>query len=104
MAEDWEGCLSVPGLRGTVSRYQHIEYSGFTPTGEKITRRVSGFHARVIQHECDHLDGVLFPFKISDYSKFGFEDLVWDRIYGKKPQHLAAEQRANITNRSLMFR
>ncbi len=71
-----EGCLSVPGLRGSVRRFVHIRYEGFSLNNEKIERIVSGFHARVIQHECDHLDGILFPFKIDDYRKFGFEDLL----------------------------
>ena len=71
-----EGCLSVPGLRGSVRRFTQIHYIGYSIHNEKIERTVSGFHARVIQHECDHLDGILFPFKIDDYSHFGFEDLL----------------------------
>ncbi len=71
-----EGCLSVPGIRGSVRRFTQIHYSGYSIHNEKIERNVSGFHARVIQHECDHLDGILFPFKIDDYSQFGFEDLL----------------------------
>ena len=74
-----EGCLSVPGLRGSVRRFMHIRYIGYTLENEKIERTVSGFHARVIQHECDHLDGILFPFKIDDYRQFGFEDLLLSR-------------------------
>ena len=74
-----EGCLSVPGLRGSVQRYVHIRYEGYSLDNEKIERTVSGFHARVIQHECDHLDGILFPFKIDDYRQFGFEDLLLAR-------------------------
>lgn len=69
-----EGCLSVPGIRGSIRRYTDICYSGYSIDNEKIERTVSGFHARVIQHECDHLDGILFPFKIDDYTKFGFEE------------------------------
>lgn len=68
-----EGCLSVPGLRGSVRRFLHIHYTGYSLNNEKIERTVSGFHARIIQHECDHLDGILFPFKIDDYQDFGFE-------------------------------
>lgn len=75
-AASLEGCLSVPGLRGSVRRFMHIRYTGYTLENEKIERTVSGFHARVIQHECDHLDGMLFPFKIDDYRQFGFEDLL----------------------------
>jgi peptide deformylase len=72
MEEDWEGCLSVPGLRGWVPRYRHVRYEGFDQNGERIERVVSGFHARVVQHECDHLDGILYPMRIRDFSKFGF--------------------------------
>lgn len=71
-----EGCLSVPSLRGSVKRFTHIRYTGYSLENEKIDRTVSGFHARVLQHECDHLDGILFPFKIDDYRQFGFEDLL----------------------------
>lgn len=74
MVEAWEGCLSVPGLRGLVSRYNHIEYSGYGLDGELITRVVEGFHARVVQHECDHLDGILYPERLRDLKHFGFED------------------------------
>ena len=70
----WEGCLSVPGLRGLVSRYNKIEYSGFDPEGKPIYRIAEGFHARVVQHECDHLDGILFPHRLKDLKYFGFED------------------------------
>ena len=72
--DGWEACLSVPGLRGLVPRYQHIEYSGFDQFGRKLVRQASGFHARVVQHECDHLDGVLYPQRIIDLRSFGFED------------------------------
>ncbi len=74
MNDDWEGCLSVPGLRGTVPRYTHIKYSGYGPQGEFFEREASGFHARVVQHECDHLDGVLYPQRIKDMRLFGFKD------------------------------
>ena len=71
--EDWEGCLSVPGLRGLVPRYKRIRYSGFDQHGASILREVEGFHSRVVQHECDHLDGVLYPRRIRDMRMFGFE-------------------------------
>lgn len=74
MDEDWEGCLSVPGMRGLVPRFTRIRYSGFDPGGERIEREVTGFHARVVQHECDHLDGVLYPHRIRDLRMFGFEE------------------------------
>jgi peptide deformylase len=72
MEEDWEGCLSVPGMRGRVPRFSRLEYSGFDPFGAAIQRSVSGFHARVVQHECDHLDGILYPMRIADLRDFGF--------------------------------
>ena len=70
----WEGCLSLPGLRGVVPRFSKIRYQGFDETGMPIDRTVDGFHARVIQHECDHLHGMLYPMRIKDYTKFGFTD------------------------------
>lgn len=72
--EGWEGCLSVPGMRGVVPRYRHIRYRGFDQHGEAIDRTVSGFHARVVQHECDHLNGVLYPMRMRDFTRFGFTD------------------------------
>ncbi len=69
----WEGCLSIPGMRGVVSRPSRIRYSGYNEKGEKFSREVSGFHARVAQHECDHLDGVLYPMRIQDIRQFGYE-------------------------------
>jgi peptide deformylase len=75
MEDGWEGCLSVPGMRGIVPRYQHLHYAGFDQHGNKIDRLVSGFHARVVQHECDHLDGILYPMRISDLKDFGFSDV-----------------------------
>lgn len=72
LEEAWEGCLSVPGLRGRVPRYTHIRYSGFDPSGAPIEREANGFHARVVQHECDHLDGILYPSRIKDLRHFGF--------------------------------
>jgi peptide deformylase len=74
MEEDWEGCLSVPGLRGLVPRHAHIRYQGRDEFGALIDRTVSGFHARVVQHECDHLDGILYPMRIRDLSKFGYNE------------------------------
>jgi len=70
--EGWEGCLSVPGLRGIVPRWQHLRYTGFDAFGCPIDRTVEGFHARVVQHETDHLDGVLYPMRIRDFRQFGF--------------------------------
>jgi len=73
LEEDWEGCLSVPGLRGRVPRHARVRYAGFDQRGVRIERDVSGFHARVVQHECDHLDGILYPRRIRDLRLFGFE-------------------------------
>ena len=75
--EDWEGCLSVPGLRGVVPRYTQIRYQGFDEYGAVIDRTVSAFHARVVQHECDHLDGILYPMRMTDLSKLGFTDVLF---------------------------
>ena len=72
--EGWEGCLSVPGLRGSVPRWRYLRYTGFDPFGLPIERSVEGFHARVVQHECDHLDGILYPMRIRDFSRFGFTE------------------------------
>jgi peptide deformylase len=72
LEEDWEGCLSVPGLRGMVPRHTRLRYQGFDERGNPIDRSVSGFHARVVQHECDHLMGILYPMRIRDFTKFGF--------------------------------
>ncbi|WP_018609751.1 peptide deformylase [Uliginosibacterium gangwonense] len=74
--EGWEGCLSVPGLRGVVPRYPRLRYSGFDPQGRVIDRVAEGFHARVVQHECDHLDGVLYPARVKDFTRFGFADVL----------------------------
>ena len=73
----WEGCLSVPGLRGVVPRLTHIKYEGYDAEGKKIEREVEDFHARVVQHECDHLDGILYPMKIEDYRYFGFHEEIF---------------------------
>jgi len=72
----WEGCLSVPGMRGLVDRYTAIRYRGYNERGERIDREVNGFHARVVQHEVDHLDGILYPMRIKDMRNFGFEDII----------------------------
>jgi len=77
MEEGWEGCLSVPGLRGMVPRYKRLRYSGFDPQGRPIEREADGFHARVVQHECDHLDGILYPMRIRDFTQFGFVDVLF---------------------------
>ncbi|MEP7061971.1 MAG: peptide deformylase [Betaproteobacteria bacterium] len=77
MEGDWEGCLSVPGLRGVVPRYTALRYEGFDPQGQPIRREVTGFHARVVQHECDHLDGVLYPMRMRDFSQFGYTDILF---------------------------
>ncbi|HEY4340213.1 MAG TPA: peptide deformylase [Steroidobacteraceae bacterium] len=74
MEDGWEGCLSVPGLRGVVPRYRRLHYSGLDAQGQPFERTVEGFHARVVQHEVDHLDGILFPQRIRDMTRFGFED------------------------------
>lgn len=80
VANYWEGCLSVPGLRGMVERPAHIRYSGFDQNGDKIEREVSGFHATVVQHECDHLNGILYPMRMKSMSMFGFEEELAHRI------------------------
>ncbi len=77
LEEGWEGCLSVPGLRGIVPRYQKIRYQGLNEQGEIIDRKVSGFHARVVQHECDHLHGYLFPMRVKDFTRFGFTEVLF---------------------------
>ncbi|MCB5189755.1 peptide deformylase [Methylobacillus arboreus] len=77
LEDGWEGCLSVPGMRGVVPRYQRLHYTGFDQYGNPIDRLVSGFHARVVQHECDHLDGILYPMRIRDLAQFGFTDVLF---------------------------
>lgn len=74
---DWEGCLSVPGLRGQVPRWRRIRYTGFDETGAPIDRTVADFHARVVQHECDHLIGKLYPMRMRDFSQFGFNEVLF---------------------------
>jgi peptide deformylase len=77
---DWEGCLSVPGLRGVVPRWAHICYTGFDQYGDPIDRTVSGFHARVVQHECDHLWGKLYPMRVRDFAQFGYTEVLFPGI------------------------
>ena len=78
--EGWEGCLSVPGLRGVVQRYSAIRYRGFDPQGLEIDREAHGFHARVVQHECDHLNGFLYPMRMHDFSKFGYTSVLFPHL------------------------
>ena len=78
--EDWEGCLSVPGLRGVVLRWSRIRYTGFDEKGQPIDRTVDGFHARVVQHECDHLVGKLYPMRVRDFTRFGFTEVLFPGI------------------------
>ena len=80
MEDGWEGCLSVPGLRGVVPRFTRLRYEGFAPDGSRILREVDGFHARVVQHECDHLDGVLYPMRMKDLSRFGFTEVLFPGV------------------------
>ena len=75
--DDWEGCLSVPGLRGLVPRWSHVRYAGFDQYGDPIDRTVEGFHARVVQHECDHLWGKLYPMRMRDFSQFGYTEVLF---------------------------
>ena len=75
--EGWEGCLSVPGMRGWVPRWRHLRYAGFDEQGRRFERTVEDFHARVVQHECDHLDGILYPMRVRDLSKFGFNEALF---------------------------
>ena len=80
--DGWEGCLSVPGFRGMVARYTQLRYTGCDPKGNAIERVCSDFHARVVQHECDHLDGILYPMRIVDMRKFGFIDVLFPELEG----------------------
>lgn len=77
MEEEWEGCLSVPGMRGLVPRYKRLRYQGYDQYGKTIDRSVSGFHARVVQHECDHLQGILYPMRIRDLHNFGYSEVLF---------------------------
>jgi peptide deformylase len=80
LEDGWEGCLSVPGLRGVVPRWARIRYTGFDPQGTPIDRTVDGFHARVVQHETDHLDGILYPMRVRDFSRFGFTEVLFPDV------------------------
>lgn len=81
---DWEGCLSVPGLRAVVPRWQRIRYTGFDEFGNAIDRIAEGFHAKVVQHECDHLVGILYPQRVKDFSKFGFNAILFPELAPEK--------------------
>ena len=83
MEEGWEGCLSVPGLRGVVPRFARLRYSGYDLDGVRIERTVDGFHARVVQHECDRLDGILYPMRMRDLSRLGFTDVLFPELAGQ---------------------
>lgn len=90
----WEGCLSVPGYRGLVPRFTYLRYRGYDQNGELIEAEARDFHARVIQHELDHLDGVLFPMRIEDMTQFGREDVLWEQMNGQPyPEELRAKMR-----------
>ena len=80
--DGWEGCLSVPGFRGVVPRWTRLRYAGFDSQGRVIERECAGFHARVVQHECDHLDGILYPMRITDMRQFGYTDVLFPDMVG----------------------
>ena len=80
LSDGWEGCLSVPGLRGVVPRFLHIHYTGFSPDGQPINEYASGFHARVVQHECDHLCGKLYPMRVKDFTQFGYTEVLFPEL------------------------
>ncbi|MGY0194898.1 peptide deformylase [Leptothrix sp. BB-4] len=82
--EGWEGCLSVPGLRGIVPRARRIRYTGFDPLGQPIDREAEGFHARVVQHECDHLFGTLYPMRVRDFTRFGYTEILFPGLDPKQ--------------------
>lgn len=83
LEDGWEGCLSVPGLRGVVARHTELAYAGYDPRGQRIERVASGFHARVVQHECDHLDGILYPMRVRDFSRFGYTEVLFPELAGQ---------------------
>jgi peptide deformylase len=83
MEEGWEGCLSVPGLRGVVPRHARLRYTGVDQHGQPIDRTVDGFHARVVQHEVDHLDGILYPMRVKDFTRFGFTEVLFPELAGQ---------------------
>jgi peptide deformylase len=78
--EDWEGCLSVPGLRGVVPRWSRLRYEGSDQFGAPVSREVEGFHARVVQHECDHLAGILYPMRVRDFTRFGYTEVLFPEL------------------------
>ncbi|HWX03796.1 peptide deformylase [Collimonas sp.] len=80
LEDGWEGCLSVPGMRGVVPRWTQLHYEGFDQSGARISRDVDGFHARVVQHECDHLNGILYPMRIKDFTQFGFTEVLFPEL------------------------
>jgi len=82
LEDGWEGCLSVPGLRGVVPRVLRVRYSGFDPQGRPFSREADGFHARVVQHECDHLDGILYPMRVRDFRRFGYTEVLFPEHKG----------------------
>ena len=82
--DGWEGCLSVPGLRGVVPRHTRLRYVGFDPEGNRIERDANGFHARVVQHECDHLDGILYPMRMTDMRRFGYTQVLFPDAAGEE--------------------
>ena len=86
MEDDWEGCLSVPGMRGLVPRYPVLRYEGFDAEGNRFERTVDGFHARVVQHEVDHLDGVLYPMRIKDMTQFGYTEILFPELAGMEDE------------------
>lgn len=83
LEDGWEGCLSIPGLRAVIPRFRHIRYSGWNAQGQRVEQVAEGFHARVVQHEVDHLDGILYPSRIKDFSTFGFTDVLFPE--GRSP-------------------
>ena len=83
LEEGWEGCLSVPGLRGVVPRLRRLRYTGVDLDGQRIERIAEGFHARVVQHECDHLDGILYPMRVRDFSRFGYTEVLFPELAGQ---------------------
>jgi peptide deformylase len=91
LEEGWEGCLSVPGMRGLVSRHRTIRYTGYDRQGAPIDRTVSGFHARVVQHECDHIDGILYPMRLKDIRLLGYEDVMFPELATKPAEPAEAE-------------
>lgn len=94
--EGWEGCLSVPGLRGLVRRHKTLRYTGYDQHGAPIDRTVSGFHARVVQHECDHIDGILYPMRLQDMRLLGFEDALFPELARPEPDKRAPARGEHI--------